>query len=223
MYIELMTLSAQTLLDSRPIVLMPKSSYPLPEDALPKIHLALEERAAPALAAHRFKKSSASLGYDASQEHQLNPALMYAGAIMGNKQTASTAALSSAFSSTSALRMMVFMGAIIALLGLGVATIRAIDSQEGAELSFDPARISQEFERSLTTDITSSPPHVTPVPTHDEAEENPDLDTIPRRRVMVVTEGDREQLLDTLKTPTIKPKDAETIETYILNPPPQTE
>jgi hypothetical protein len=203
--------------DSLSIIPMPKSSYPQPEDALPKIHLALEEM--PERVASRRVKVPPIMHAHTPHEHaQHHPALMYAGAILGESQPANRAD-SAETSAAPYLRMLLFVGAVMALLWLGVAAVLIPERAQEAELSFDPARVSEEFERSLVREVRTRdvrPP--SPASITGAKEQNPALDTIPRRRVMVVTEGDKEQLLDTLKSQGASTKDDGAIETYILNP-----
>jgi hypothetical protein len=209
-----MNLSVHHLADLALTVPMPKSSYPQLEDALPKIHLALEEMPErPAV--RRLKTPLSSYAHMPNDMQQQHPALMYAGEILGETQLDSAVAALDV-SAAPYLRMVVFMGALIAFLWLGVAAIMIPNAAQEAELSFDPARVSQEFERSIIRAL----PVGESAPIAGAEEPSQALDAIPNRRVMVVTEGEREQLLDTLKSTPNDIQKSESIETYILNPSP---
>jgi acyl-CoA synthetase (AMP-forming)/AMP-acid ligase II len=93
-----------------------------------------------------------------------------------------------------------------------VYTERTQANNDDATLSFDPSRMSGDTALNTHSERSLAP--------LSDAEEETSLQNIPKRRVMVVTEGEREQLLRDLKVPDLHQSDTETVDTYVLTPPP---
>ena len=91
--------------------------------------------------------------------------------------------------------------------------LRRNSGSEEAELTFDPSRISSPLPT-----VSSVAPEAPVEPPFSENEEEHSLQRVPRRRVMVVTEGEREKLLERLKNTDVHHTDTETLDTYVHVP-----
>lgn len=97
---------------------------------------------------------------------------------------------------------------VLLLTAFGVYNFPYLQNSEDAQLTFDPTRISHVKQQPAS--LATLPEQNTP---DDKAEET--LQHIPRRKVMVVTEGERERLLEDLKNKNVHHPDIETLDTYM--------
>jgi hypothetical protein len=206
--------------------IMVRDAHLTAEDALPKIHVPLDIK----------QESVRQTRSRTAPRRAINPADAYANEIIGaiglpaqreyrahrtEEEKVFTIALpalrlhwSPAFIASC---MAVFLLVNIVLVLTIRPELMASQPNEDAELIFEPSRISEGFAKEMERPQREATPSIIgageeEIPLSESAENTVD---VPSRRVIVVTEGDREKLLKTLKEQPLHHSDTENLDTYM--------
>jgi hypothetical protein len=220
-YVTCMTIQRSRLTELH--YAMPKPSLPDMNQTLPKIHLPLEA----GVGTHDSRQRAESFVTRSSQYVSGHtPADLYISAIRGEDLSETSKHPSLVVRSRFGFILVcaaVCLSVNLCLWMLLRPTF-VTPQEEKAELIFEPSRVSEGFAEQIDNQWTGSEENIPLSDTvlREEEDTSPSsasgdaaLTNIPKRRVIVVTERDRDRLLKTLKTPSVHETDTESLDTYI--------